>query len=180
MREIRKRDVADAGASGVIATWNGQECSAPSLHLSSCLHRPVLPSVQLLFIRPCRCCPRCRHLITTFLSRYAPMSDPFSLQVSPATLATTHRRLRYASLLLILSLSHIGIPGVGKSCLLLRFCDDQWTPSFITTIGIDFKIRTIELDGKRIKLQIVSSPLTNVPSRESHFVPVGYSGTRTL
>ncbi|SGY92184.1 BQ5605_C038g11721 [Microbotryum silenes-dioicae] len=45
-------------------------------------------------------------------------------------------------------------PGVGKSCLLLRFCDDAWTPSFITTIGIDFKIRTIELDGKRIKLQI--------------------------
>lgn len=28
-------------------------------------------------------------------------------------------------------------PGVGKSCLLLRFCDDAWTPSFITTIGID-------------------------------------------
>ena len=44
---------------------------------------------------------------------------------------------------------------MGKSCLLLRFCDDAWTPSFITTIGIDFKIRTIELDGKRIKLQIV-------------------------
>lgn len=39
--------------------------------------------------------------------------------------------------------------------MLLRFCDDAWTPSFITTIGIDFKIRTIELDGKRIKLQIV-------------------------
>ncbi|CAJ0828006.1 104_t:CDS:2, partial [Entrophospora sp. SA101] len=31
---------------------------------------------------------------------------------------------------------------------------DSFTPSFITTIGIDFKIRTIELDGKRIKLQI--------------------------
>jgi Ras-related protein Rab-8A len=44
--------------------------------------------------------------------------------------------------------------GVGKSCLLLRFSDDSFTPSFITTIGIDFKIRTIELDGKRIKLQI--------------------------
>lgn len=55
--------------------------------------------------------------------------------------------------------SHLlrALPGVGKSCLLLRFCDDAWTPSFITTIGIDFKIRTIELDGKRIKLQIVSA-----------------------
>lgn len=51
--------------------------------------------------------------------------------------------------------------GVGKSCLLLRFCDDAWTPSFITTIGIDFKIRTIELDGKRIKLQIVRCPASD-------------------
>jgi hypothetical protein len=38
-------------------------------------------------------------------------------------------------------------PGVGKSCLLLRFSDDSFTTSFITTIGIDFKIRTVELDG---------------------------------
>lgn len=44
--------------------------------------------------------------------------------------------------------------GVGKSCLLLRFVDDSYTPSFITTIGIDFKIRTVEIDGKRVKLQI--------------------------
>ncbi|KAI3908319.1 hypothetical protein MKX01_027341 [Papaver californicum] len=44
--------------------------------------------------------------------------------------------------------------GVGKSCLLLRFSDDSFTTSFITTIGIDFKIRTVELEGKRIKLQI--------------------------
>lgn len=37
---------------------------------------------------------------------------------------------------------------------MLRFSEDSFTPSFITTIGIDFKIRTIELDGKRVKLQI--------------------------
>ncbi|KAF2729025.1 NCA2-domain-containing protein [Polyplosphaeria fusca] len=35
-----------------------------------------------------------------------------------------------------------------------RINEDSFTPSFITTIGIDFKIRTIELDGKRVKLQI--------------------------
>ncbi|PVU93144.1 hypothetical protein BB559_003414 [Furculomyces boomerangus] len=55
---------------------------------------------------------------------------------------------------LLIKLLLIGDSGVGKSCLLLRFSDDSFTPSFITTIGIDFKIRTIELDGKRIKLQI--------------------------
>lgn len=48
----------------------------------------------------------------------------------------------------------IGDSGVGKSCLLLRFADDTYTQSYISTIGVDFKIRTIELEGKTVKLQI--------------------------
>ncbi|GME67646.1 hypothetical protein B5S28_g4838 [[Candida] boidinii] len=48
----------------------------------------------------------------------------------------------------------IGDSGVGKSCLLLRFAEDTYTQDYISTIGVDFKIRTIELDGKTIKLQI--------------------------
>lgn len=48
----------------------------------------------------------------------------------------------------------IGDSGVGKTCLLFRFAEDSFNNSFISTIGIDFKIRTIELDGKKIKLQI--------------------------
>jgi len=54
----------------------------------------------------------------------------------------------------LIKLLMIGDSGVGKSCLLLRFSDDSFTPTFITTIGIDFKIKTIELNGKRVKLQI--------------------------
>ena len=50
----------------------------------------------------------------------------------------------------------IGDSGVGKTCLLLRYANDSFSPTFITTIGIDFKIKNINLDSKRIKLQIVS------------------------
>uniref|UniRef100_A0A8C2LIH4 small monomeric GTPase n=1 Tax=Cricetulus griseus TaxID=10029 RepID=A0A8C2LIH4_CRIGR len=39
----------------------------------------------------------------------------------------------------------IGDSGVGKSCLLLRFADDTYMESYISTIG---------LDGKTIELQI--------------------------
>ncbi|CAL9099025.1 unnamed protein product [Musa textilis] len=48
----------------------------------------------------------------------------------------------------------IGDSSVGKSCLLLRFADDSYVDSYISTIGVDFKIRTVELDGKTVKLQI--------------------------
>lgn len=44
--------------------------------------------------------------------------------------------------------------GVGKSCLLLRYSDDSFTSSFITTIGIDFKIKSILVDESKVKLQI--------------------------
>ncbi|SPO28546.1 probable SEC4-like Rab/GTPase [Ustilago trichophora] len=76
------------------------------------------------------------------------------LLTSGARFAFTSRRMPNPHYDFLIKLLLIGDSGVGKSCLLLRFCDDAWTPSFITTIGIDFKIRTIELDGKRIKLQI--------------------------
>ena len=44
--------------------------------------------------------------------------------------------------------------GVGKSSLLLRFADNTFSGNYITTIGVDFKIRTILLNGERVKLQI--------------------------
>ncbi|CAO3677420.1 unnamed protein product [Umbelopsis vinacea] len=55
----------------------------------------------------------------------------------------------------LIKLLLIGDSGeCGQKLPLATFLNDSFTPSFITTIGIDFKIRTIELDGKRIKLQI--------------------------
>ncbi|KAI8866334.1 GTP-binding protein ypt1 [Ramicandelaber brevisporus] len=48
----------------------------------------------------------------------------------------------------------IGDSGTGKSSLLMRFADGNFTESYISTIGVDFKIRTMELEGKIIKAQV--------------------------
>ncbi|GJN27529.1 hypothetical protein PR202_gb15559 [Eleusine coracana subsp. coracana] len=58
----------------------------------------------------------------------------------------------------------IGDSSVGKSCFLLRFADDSYVDSYISTIGVDFKIRTIEMDGKTIKLQIIVYDITDMES----------------
>jgi small GTP-binding protein len=48
----------------------------------------------------------------------------------------------------------IGESGVGKTCLLIRYTDDSFTQNHINTIGIDFKIKVLDYEGKHIKLQI--------------------------
>lgn len=48
----------------------------------------------------------------------------------------------------------IGDSGVGKTSILLRFTDDSYSESFLSTIGVDFKIKTFEYHNKMIKLQI--------------------------
>ena len=48
----------------------------------------------------------------------------------------------------------LGNSNVGKSSLFLRFVDDIWNDTFVPTIGVDFKIKTLEIDGKKIKMQI--------------------------
>jgi small GTP-binding protein len=48
----------------------------------------------------------------------------------------------------------LGESGVGKTCLLLRFSNDDYNPTHLTTIGIDFRIKVIDVEDKLIKLQI--------------------------
>ena len=54
----------------------------------------------------------------------------------------------------------IGDTGVGKSCLLLRFADDAFTESYISTIGVDFRFRTVKVDGASpVRLEKPPRPL---------------------
>lgn len=69
------------------------------------------------------------------------------LVFSPTTL------LPQIKILIVSSLS-VSFPGVGKSSLLIRFSDNTFSGSYITTIGVDFKIRTVVINGERVKLQI--------------------------
>lgn len=79
----------------------------------------------------------------------------------------------------------IGDSGVGKSCLLMRYCDDIFMPTYISTIGVDFKIRTSKHeDGKFVKLQIWDTAgqerfrtITSSYYRGSHGIMIVYDIT---
>ena len=48
----------------------------------------------------------------------------------------------------------IGDTAVGKTNILLRYVNEEYKMTHITTIGVDFKIKTIPIDGIKIKMQI--------------------------
>ena len=48
----------------------------------------------------------------------------------------------------------IGDSSVGKTSVLLRYVEDKFNAEFQTTIGVDFKVSTFNMNGKSIKLQL--------------------------
>lgn len=51
----------------------------------------------------------------------------------------------------------IGDSGVGKTCIIYRFVENKFDSSFVTTIGIDFKIKTVELGERFVILMFDTS-----------------------
>ena len=53
----------------------------------------------------------------------------------------------------------LGDTAVGKTCLMLRFCEDVFVEQHNRTVGVDFRIKKcINIFGLKIKLQILDHP----------------------
>ena len=65
----------------------------------------------------------------------------------------------------------LGDSGVGKSCIILQYTENNFSNNLMNSIGVDFKLKSIEIDGKIIKLQIV---------RENYILIKKYSGIQRV
>ena len=75
----------------------------------------------------------------------------------------------------VLKVTLIGDAAVGKSSVLLKYIDDTFADSYVCTIGVDFKVKTLDVDGTIVKLQIWDTagqerfkPITNCYFRGSN------------
>jgi Ras-related protein Rab-18 len=73
-----------------------------------------------------------------------------------------------------------------QSSMLLRFTDDSFDEHIQSTIGVDFKVKHIDMNGKRVKLTIWDTAgqerfrtLTSSYYRGAHGVVLVYDVTRT-
>lgn len=55
---------------------------------------------------------------------------------------------------MLLKVIIVGDSGVGKTNLLTYFCEGVFKENYVATIGVDFKIKMLQIDDKRIKMQI--------------------------
>ncbi|EDX02949.1 ras-related protein RIC1 [Drosophila yakuba] len=71
----------------------------------------------------------------------------------------------------------LGDCGVGKSCLLMRFSDDRFTGKYLCTVGVDFKVRSVEVAGQVVKLQVWD---TAGEERFKSLLPAYYRGAHGI
>jgi len=55
---------------------------------------------------------------------------------------------------MILKVIIVGDSGVGKTNLLTRYCEGIFKDSYVATIGVDFKIKMVDVNSRKVKLQI--------------------------
>jgi Ras-related protein Rab-8A len=55
---------------------------------------------------------------------------------------------------MLLKVIIVGDSGVGKTNLLTYFCEGLFKENYVATIGVDFKIKMLQVEDKKIKMQI--------------------------
>lgn len=55
---------------------------------------------------------------------------------------------------MVLKVIIIGDSGVGKTNILTRYCEGIFKDSYVATIGVDFKVKMVDVGGRKVKLQI--------------------------
>lgn len=73
----------------------------------------------------------------------------------------------------------IGNSSVGKTSFLFRYADDSFTSAFVSTVGIDFKVKTVFRNDKRVKLQIWVS-VCNATERKKNLCSLHIHSRQTL
>lgn len=46
----------------------------------------------------------------------------------------------------------MGSEGVGKSCIIKRYCEERFVPKYISTIGIDYGVKKVIADGNEARV----------------------------
>ena len=76
----------------------------------------------------------------------------------------------------------VGNAGVGKTCLVRRFTQGMFPPGQGATIGVDFMIKTVEIDGEKIKVRdslLNSCWLIMWKSKKNHTAFLIFGGVNT-
>jgi Ras-related protein Rab-1A len=78
----------------------------------------------------------------------------------------------------------IGNSGVGKSSIVQMYSEKQFSENFLSTIGVDFKVKTVTVDDKIVKMQIWDTAgqerfrsITNSYYRGAHGIFIVYDVT---
>ncbi|KAJ5077383.1 ras family-domain-containing protein [Anaeramoeba ignava] len=71
----------------------------------------------------------------------------------------------------------VGFFEVGKTQILSKFCDNQFTEEYMRTLGAALKMKTIEIDSTRIQLQLWD---ITIPERFRLISPMYYRGAQGI
>eukprot|EP00731_Ephydatia_muelleri_P011426 Em0006g320a len=125
-----------------------QQCgclSNPSWTIASFIKKEHVARVQFV-------CPHCKQSRVWASSRV--LSGHYLANQNNASLKFGNDVNNMAKLVDSIQLALIGDSGVGKTCVVTRYADNQFKPPYEMTIGNDIKVKKILLNGKTIKLLI--------------------------